>query len=73
MATGAHGTLFAAAHQMLGDVLGIESAARIRLADEYDEAQGRGNPWQTSNGLLPSEIATLADLGINRVTIHRWR
>ena len=28
---------------------------------------------QTSNGLLPSEIATLADLGTNSVTIHRWR
>ena len=38
MATGAHDALIATAHQMLGDTLEIESAARIRLADEYDAA-----------------------------------
>lgn len=32
-----------------------------------------GNPSQTSNGLLPSSIATIEKLGLDRETIHRWR
>ena len=42
MATGAHDTLIATAHQMLGDALEIESLAMVGLADEYDEAQEQG-------------------------------
>ena len=42
MTTGAHDTLIDTAHQLLGDALQIESAAKIRLADEYDAVQERG-------------------------------
>jgi len=41
-AKGAHDTLIDTAHQLLGDALEIESAAKIRLADEYDAEQERG-------------------------------
>ncbi len=77
MATGAHDTLIATAHQMLGDVLEIESLAKIRLADEYDEAQERGEV--ATVGQPKSIVAdgndkpTAADLGLRRDEIHAAR
>ncbi len=76
MATGAHDTLIATAHQMLGDALGIESAAKIRLADEYDAAQKRG---EVAGGGRPKTvaddngIATAADLGLTSKEVHEAR
>ena len=76
MATGAHDTLIATTHQ-LGDALEIESLARIRLTDEYDAAQKRGEVATVGQ---PKSIVddgndkpTAADLGLRRVPIHRWR
>lgn len=38
----AHGTIMAMCHRMQADALSIEARAQIRLADEYDAAQDRG-------------------------------
>ena len=77
-AKGAHDTLIDTAHQLLGDALGIESAARIRLADEYDAAQERGEVVGAHDGAKKrvaddNAIATAADLGLRRDEIHSSR
>ena len=74
MATGAHDTLIATAHQMLGDILEIESLARIRLADEYDEEQERGEVAkheQKRADVVGGNISP--DLGMRRDEIHDAR
>jgi hypothetical protein len=42
LAKDAHDTLIAAAHRAQADALEIEAGAKRRLADEYDDAQERG-------------------------------
>ncbi len=74
MAGGAHDTFIATAHQMLGDVLEIESLARIRLADEYDAAQERGElakHGQKRADVVGGNISS--DLGMRRDEIHDAR
>ncbi len=59
-----------------GDALEIESAAKIRLADEYDAAQGRneiarqGRPKNLGDGKV---LPAAADLGLRRDEIHAAR
>jgi hypothetical protein len=78
-AKAAHDDLIAAAHRVQADALEIEAAAKRRLADEYDAAQGRG---EVATGSVRTDIvvsandvrpATAADLGLRRDQIHEAR
>ncbi len=75
-AKGAHDTLIETAHQLLGDALGIESAAHIRLADEYDAAQRRGEVASDGGdrtSLPAGNTATVADIGLTSKEVHNSR
>lgn len=76
-AKAAHDSLVSAAIRAQGDALLIESQAKIRLADEYDAAQERGEVAGArdgssgrSNGERP---ATAADIGLTRKQVHEAR
>ena len=75
----AHDELIAAAHRVQARALQIESQAKMRLADEYDAAQERGEVGQATgrpkvvpdeNDFLPP---TAADIGLSRKDIHEAR
>jgi hypothetical protein len=64
---------------MQADALVIEARAQIRLADEYDAAQGRGevagkafkgNQWSVPKQNGP---ASALEAGFNRKQVHRAR
>lgn len=73
----AHDEIIAAVYRAQGDAARIEARAKIRLADEYDAAQDRGEvatdgrPKTVSdgNGIKP----TAADIGLSRKDIHEAR
>ena len=77
----AHDALIVETYRMQANALAIESRAKMRLADEYDAAQDRGevatrqhNPGSAGHvegGNMPP--ATAADLGIRRDEIHEAR
>lgn len=76
----AHDSLIAEVHRAQAHALAIESRAKMRLADEYDAAQERGEVRGNGergkavvdhNGI--SGPATAADLGIRRDEIHEAR
>ena len=73
----AHDELIAAAYRAQGDALLIESQAKMRLADEYDAAQERGEvsgPGGERSGREHSPApATSADLGLTRKDVHEAR
>lgn len=75
-AKGAHDELIAKVHRAQADALEIEAMAKRRLADEYDEAQERGEV-RSSGGdrsKLPDEkSASVADLGLTHKDIHEAR
>ena len=78
-AKSAHDDLIAAAHRAQADALEIEAAAKRRLADEYDDAQARGEV-ATGNRTkdfgvadLNAKPATASDLGLRRDQIHDAR
>ena len=57
------------------DALMIEARAKMRLADEYDAAQDRGEVatvGQRSN-VVGDNVSTAADLGLRRDEIHEAR
>jgi hypothetical protein len=74
----AHDELIAAAHRAQAHALQIESQAKMRLADEYDAAQERGEVaghggarnFNVQDGNVE---ATAADIGISRRDIHEAR
>lgn len=75
----AHDELIAVAHRAQAHALQIEAQAKMRLADEYDAAQQRGDIGQPTgrpkvvpdeNDLLPP---TAAELGLTRKEIHEAR
>lgn len=71
----AHDEVISAVYRAQADALEIESAAKRRLADEYDAAQDRGEvatgrPKSISDG---NTSATVADLGITSKEIHDAR
>lgn len=79
-ATKAHDEIIAAVYRLQGDALAIQSRAKIRLADEYDAAQDRGEV--ASNGGARNfsvgndnaeTVVTAADLGLRRDEIHEAR
>jgi hypothetical protein len=77
----AHDTVCAACRKAMADALVIEEQAQIRLADEYDSAQKRGEvagPGGTGNNQyanVPKENIsnTVEDIGLTRKQIHEAR
>lgn len=77
-AKGAHDEVIAAVYRAQADALLIESQAKVRLADEYDAAQARGDvaghggnrKINVSDGNVE---ATAADIGLTRKQIHEAR
>ena len=73
----AHDEVIAAVYRAQGHALSIEARAKIRLADEYDAAQERGEV-QSHGGQIPRDVAehnipSAADLGLRRDEIHEAR
>lgn len=77
-AKAAHDEVIAAVYRAQADAAVIEARAKVRLADEYDEAQRRGEVAKLGDN-LPSvgvdnaKPATAADLGLRRDEIHEAR
>jgi hypothetical protein len=74
----AHDEVIAAVYRAQGDALLIEARAKMRLADEYDEAQDRGEVAGHGGGrnfkVAGGNVeATAADLGLRRDEIHEAR
>jgi hypothetical protein len=77
----AHDEVIAAVYRAQADALLIEARAKMRLADEYDGAQARGevatrqhNPGSVGHvGDSNMPPATAADLGLRRDEIHEAR
>lgn len=73
----AHDEVIAAVHRAQGEALLIEARAKMRLADEYDGAQERGEVAGIGDN-LPSvgdhnSKPTAADIGLRRDEIHEAR
>jgi hypothetical protein len=76
----AHDQVIRAVHRAQADALIIEARAKMRLADEYDAAQARGEVAKRGeqdrfrdNVAGSNIIATAADLGLRRDEIHEAR
>lgn len=74
----AHEEVMSAVYRAQADALLIEARAKMRLADEYDAAQARGEVGQsgTRTDLVGdhNEVpATAADIGLRRDEIHEAR
>jgi hypothetical protein len=73
----AHDEVLAAVHRAQADALLVEARAKMRLADEYDGAQDRGEVQ--SHGGDKSKVGdhnfapTAADIGLRRDEIHEAR
>lgn len=71
----AHEVIIAAVHRAQRDALLIEARAKMRLADEYDAAQERGEVRTRADNQLVADDNKLssADLGLRRDQIHEAR
>ncbi len=74
----AHDSIVADVHRSQAHALAIRARAEMRLAEEYDEAQDRGEVVGAHNGARNrvedgNAIATAADLGLRRDEIHEAR
>jgi len=75
----AHAEVCATARKMMADALTIEARAQVRLADEYDAAQKRGEVQTGGNRsgkrTIPNENSTptVTDIGITSKQIHMAR
>lgn len=72
----AHDTLIAAAHRAQARALEIESQAKMRLADEYDAAQERGELARGRPKSIPEQNtfqATAKEAGLDAKAIHEAR
>lgn len=72
----AYDDLIRAAHRAQADAIEIEALAKRRLADEYDQAQDRGEVagrGQPSNVPDQNIKATVTDLGLTRKAVHEAR
>ena len=71
----AHDTLLAEVYRAQADALQVEALAKIRLAEEYDAAQERGEVAGTERTCVGTDNApaTAADLGLRRDQIHEAR
>jgi hypothetical protein len=75
---GAHDTVRAACHRVMGEALIIVAQAHCRLADEYDEAQRRGEVrgvGQQSKQNIPLEniSRTVSEIGLTSKRVHEAR
>lgn len=76
----AHDDVIGAVYRAQADAALIEARAKIRLADEYDAAQKRGevatrqhNPGSVGHVPEQNMPATAADIGLSRKEIHEAR
>jgi hypothetical protein len=75
-AKAAHDEVIAAVYRAQADAAVIEARAKVRLADEYDDAQRRGEVATVGNPSIVGDAndrATAADLGLRRDEIHDAR
>ena len=74
-AKSAHDSLVGAAHRAQGEALMIESRAKMRLADEYDDAQERGHiRTRADNQHIPDQNKlSVADVGLTSKQIYEGR
>lgn len=69
----AHDEVVSAVYRAQADALEIESAAKRRLADEYDAAQDRGEVASQGKPSQAEGLATAADIGLTHKDIHEAR
>lgn len=69
----AYDELIAAAYRAQGNALSIEARAKIRLADEYDAAQERGEFLSNGQTRAVSDANSSEDSGLTRQQIHEAR
>lgn len=69
----AHDDVISAVYRAQADALLIEARAKMRLADEYDAAQERGEVAKAGNSSKPEELARANDLGISHKEVHEAR
>jgi hypothetical protein len=73
----AHDEVIAACQRAMADAIIIEAQAQIRLADEYDAAQARGEAFATGDnqhvGKGNTQKSTSAELGIDRGHLREAR
>lgn len=71
----AHDSLMVDVHRSQAHALGIRARAEMRLAEEYDAAQDRGEVMGRSRTCVGDDNApaTAAALGLRRDEIHDWR
>jgi len=77
-AKNAHDNLIADVHRAQAHALSIRARAEMRLAEEYDAAQARGEVFGAHNGARnrvesSNAIAATADLGLRRDEIYEAR
>lgn len=72
----AHDSLIADVHRAQANALAIRARAEMRLAEEYDDAQDRGEVQRhggDKSNVAGHNVATAADLGLRRDEIHEAR
>ena len=71
----AHDEIIVAVMHAQADALDIESAAKRRLADEYDAAQEAGQVRKAgnANSSASEELVSVADIGLTHKDIHEAR
>ncbi len=75
-AKSAHDHMIGVVYRMQADAVLIEARAKIRLADEYDAAQARGEVKRNGgdrSSVDDHNTASAADLGLRRDEIHEAR
>ena len=70
----AHDSILADVHRAQAHALAIRARAEMRLAEEYDAAQARGEvAGHGRSKVEPDNVTTAADLGLRRDEIHEAR
>lgn len=70
----AHDSLIADVHRSQAHALAIRARAEMRLAEEYDDAQDRGEVAGHGRSKVEADnVTTAADLGLRRDEIHEAR
>jgi N6-adenosine-specific RNA methylase IME4 len=73
----AHDSIIAAVHRAQADALEIEAGAKRRMADEYDNAQSRGEVGKRGQrtDIVPigNKVATAEDVGLSRKQVFEAR
>ena len=72
-AKNAHDRLLAEVYRMQGNALLIEARAKMRLAEEYDAAQDRGEVRKAGNSSNAEELTSAADIGLSHKDIFNSR